>query len=184
MNRSFWCAWPRRFCASQSCGAQGRVSHFQNRDAALALLYESSEHRRALRIGVHLQPGEELVRVLVLAHVQRFSVVVFEGPPEGRRPVAVAITQRQVGKRGLHSTATAWTLGSETEGRVDVCPTDTQGRQQGDHQVFELDDARSRHCTDCTFTGCSPEAGRKRCRGAVAWTPLSRTGPGGEWMAA
>ena len=48
-----------------------------------------------------LEAGEELIGVLVLAHVDGLAVIVLERPPEPRRPVKLQVAQRQVGKHGL-----------------------------------------------------------------------------------
>ncbi len=51
----------------------------------------------------NLEAGEELIGVLVLAHVERLTIVVLEGAPEAGRPVEVAVTQRQVRKHPLRA---------------------------------------------------------------------------------
>ena len=52
---------------------------------------------------IHLQPGEELVGVLVLSHIHGLPVVVLEGIPELLRPVARAAAEEEVREHGLQA---------------------------------------------------------------------------------
>ena len=49
-----------------------------------------------------LEAGEELVGVLVLAHVDGLAVIVLECLPEAARPVEMLMAERQVDEDCLH----------------------------------------------------------------------------------
>ena len=46
----------------------------------------------------HLQTGEELLRVLVLGHIDGLAVIVFEGVPEASGLESLLLGERHVGK--------------------------------------------------------------------------------------
>lgn len=48
-----------------------------------------------------LEPREELIGILMLAHINRLAIVVFERLPEVDRLVEVRVAQRQVCKHPL-----------------------------------------------------------------------------------
>jgi hypothetical protein len=60
------------------------------------------EHTSSIeRRDAHLEAGKELVRVLVLAHVQRLSIVVLKRVPETLRDEVLRVAVGQAAKRPL-----------------------------------------------------------------------------------
>lgn len=62
--------------------------------------------QRACRARPHLEAREELVGILVLAHIERLPIVVLERAPEAERAVPLLVAQRQVPKHALHAAQT------------------------------------------------------------------------------
>lgn len=50
----------------------------------------------------NLKPSEELVGILMLTHIQRLPIIIFESLPKSNGAIPLSVAQCQVCKCGLH----------------------------------------------------------------------------------
>lgn len=54
------------------------------------------------RLDLDLKTGEELVGILVFAHIKRFAIIILKSPPKSNWAVVLPVAQSQICKCGLH----------------------------------------------------------------------------------